>query len=46
MIEIVLVDPSKEFLLGIDYSKGDNEVEDSISMIVIGFILFEIIIYF
>lgn len=45
MIEIVLVDPSKEFLLGIDYSKGD-ELEDSLSIIAIGFILFEIIIYF
>lgn len=46
MIEIVLVDPSKEFLLGIDYSKGDYESEDSLSIIAIGFILFEIIIYF
>ena len=46
MIEIVLVDPSKEFLFGIDYSEGDDESEDSLSIIAIGFILFEIIIYF
>lgn len=44
MLEIVLVDPSKEFLFGIDYSQGDDESEDSV--IAIGFILFEIIIYF
>lgn len=44
MLEIVLVDPSKEFLFGIDYSQGDDESEDNV--IAIGFILFEIIIYF
>ena len=45
MIDFVLVDPSKEFLLGIDYSNG-SDYEDGVSMVVIGFILFEIIIYF
>lgn len=45
MIEFVAVDPSKEFLFGIDYSSG-KEYEDGLSMIVIGFILFEVIIYF
>lgn len=45
MIEFRFVDPSKEFLLGVDYSNGE-EFEDNINLIVIGFVLFEIIIYF
>lgn len=45
MTKFRFVDPSKEFLLGIDYSNGE-EFEDSNNMLIIGFFIFEIIFIF
>lgn len=45
MVDIVLTDPSKEFLLGIEFSNG-SEYEDGYNLIVIGFLFFEVVIVF